>query len=96
MEIALIVLIITVIVLAAKLTAAHGKIAQLNSEFEDLTLSGGFDFDWRFNDDCIEVFGRRYYGCSAIEVVIKRYRSDDQSFAIRCAEELIEKLEEKI
>lgn len=100
MEIAIIILIIAVVVLAAKLTAAHGKLEQISHELEEFESScqtGVFRFILKRFNTFIEVAGIRPFGKGT--VIIKRYHFDDEEtrdYAIRCAEELIEKLEERI
>ena len=99
MELTIIILSVAVIVLAAKLTVALGNLTYSKKEFKKFIHYGDFYFLYRVNPRAIEVLGEYLCNGEVNEIIVKRYhyRDDDaKTFAIICAEELVDKLNERI
>lgn len=75
------------------------KTKQELSEYECFMKIGATLYSIKEFSVNIAVFGRYWDGEKYIELLLKRYHftdRDSRDYAIRCAEELIEKLEERI
>lgn len=109
MEITIIILAAIIVALAIglfvtwrKLSETKLKLSNANrelSEHESFMNLGSPLFSIEKYSNNISVFNRYWTGERVIKLTLKRYfftDPDSRDYAIRCAEELIEKLEEKI